>query len=302
MALDQDPSLWADDVDGPAATDDLVLLGDEHQNAYASPANREGVTPPGLYPEGSLPEVSDRIIVTASMKAAIEEANGRLGDTGKRIRVYSGLQGYELQQAKFAASILFVMGQRYNGMSTLDDFETLPISEQLSISFWADKVGSIADPVEDEAYEAEKKRLEEQRVEGGYIESLIKIYANLGLRDLKVNLVTAGSVHQSGLAVNAGLVDREGRSLPGFGLDGLDSLSRNPFKVEGVQEEARRNLNAFYEAAFASGLNGWYSKEDHDGETGHLGLQSRSVKTENGGLTRPQVLAKAKEQLPNHKF
>ena len=139
-----------DDLKG--TSDESVQLVEPSVPSYPlyheGSAGMPGITTSTLYP-GSLGESVKTTLIADSLDRALRVANERLRRTSKGLMVVSGYISPEDQQAKFAHLFKTFLP---NGR------ESSP-AQIMNAGTQADKVGSIAELVEDEAYESKLAEL-----------------------------------------------------------------------------------------------------------------------------------------------
>lgn len=212
-------------------------------------AGMPGITTSTLYP-GNLGESVKTTLIAESLDRALRMANDRLRKAGKGIMVVSGYISPEDQQAKFVHLFKTYLP---NGRESSD-------AQIMEAGIQADKVGSLAALVEDEAYEA---KLAEWRADTslhanlwGYLDpnnpepalkKYLTILANAGwVEGLTLDYDTATTVHNLGHSANVVLTDDQGNILPtGRALDVPSSTQPwNAFEnitPQRLRSEVRRN-------------------------------------------------------------
>lgn len=186
-------------------------------------AGMPGITTSTLYP-GKLGKSVETTLIADSLDKALRVAHDRLHKVGKGLMVVSGYISPEDQQTKFAH--LF-------RISLPNGRESSP-ALIMEAGIQADNIGSVAELVEDEAYEAQMESLRTNTdlcadlvgyMTSKSMEPTLKRYltflANAGWTEgLTLNYATATTVHNSAHSANVVLTDDQGNILPtGRALD-----------------------------------------------------------------------------------
>jgi hypothetical protein len=183
---------------------------------------RTGITSPTLIGEVSAVEGTSQL-VEANINDALDRAathieNGTGGS--HKLTLYRGFVSPENQQMRWKT----LYGTRPRNSA----------AEEIDAGDHADSVGSVAELIKDEQYEAELKKLmadsalhkELQKAFGkedvtAEFEKLLKYRANNGqIQNVKIDISTATTVHNLGQSVNVGLANNEQmQHIIGVGLD-----------------------------------------------------------------------------------